>query len=88
MKLEIKAVITDDEGSSLVAETLSYEGNKSGIVHAVKPMGDAIIYAIQLGLFYKKQVPIKDALGNVRTIAKDVVNLVEPSKELESKEKK
>lgn len=80
MKLEIKATITDDDGGTIVSESLSYEGNKSGVIHAVKPMGEAIVYSISLGVFFKKEVPINDALGNVRSIAKDVVELAQVKK--------
>jgi len=81
MKLEIKATITDDDGNEIVTEALSYEGSKSGVIHAVKPMGEAVVYGVSLGVFYKKEIPIKDALGNMRTIAKDVVEISEVKKE-------
>lgn len=77
MKLQINATVTDDDGSLIVTESLSYEGNKSGVIHAVKPMGEAVIYSIALGLFLKKDVPVKDALGNKRKIAGDVVEITE-----------
>lgn len=81
MKLIIKAQVIDDDGDEIVTEEVVYAGNKSGVVHAVKAMGDSITYAVSLGLFYKKQISVKDALGNSRAIAKDVIELTDAKKE-------
>lgn len=88
MKLQINATIIDDDGSEIVTESLCYEGNKSGVIHAVKPVCEALIYSISLGLFYLKQIPVKDALWNFRTISKDVVELNEAKTVAATAEKK
>ena len=81
MKLNINAIITEDDGTVIVTESLVFDGNKSGVIHAIKPMGESLIYSLSLGIFYKKNIPMKDALGNLRQIVKDVVDIVEVKKE-------
>lgn len=80
MTLKFTAIVIDDDGKQILNEETSFAGNKSGLVHAVKAMGDALTYSISLGLFQAKEIPIKDALGNVRTIAKDVLDRKEEKK--------
>lgn len=78
MKLSIQITIIDDDGTPLLDESARLDANKSGVVHALKPMGDALIHSASLGLFYKGKIAAKDSLGNVRQIAGEIVELPAP----------